>query len=131
MRAVVRSLDDLHAFADRCAREGVLDGKPMTVSIRKFHRPRTVDQNKKLHAMFRDLAEHTGYSESNIKDYFKAEFGPTMALNLPKIDDTADYGPVNVPKGTSRYTVQEMSAMVERVYQVGAECGCVFSEEGE
>lgn len=130
MRAVVRSLEDLQAWIEKLAREGILTGKPLTVSIREFHRPRTLDQNAKLHAMFRDLAEHTGFTEGEIKDYFKSEFGPKMSIALPAYGQPGQPDP-RIPKGTSRYTVQEMAAMLERVYQVGAECGCRFSDDEE
>lgn len=124
-RVVVRDFSDAEDAINEWSRVGLLNGKPMTMSLREFHRPRTLDQNARIHAMFRDLAEHTGYTEGEIKDYFKSEFGPRMTLDLRSDNqDRSAY----IPKGTSRYTVQECQAMIERIYQVGAECGCVFSE---
>ncbi len=126
MKAVIRSIEDLEAFARKAAIAGVLTGDQLTVTLKKFHRPRTNDQNAKLHAMFGDLAEHTGFSAKDIKDYFKTEFGIYKPVRI-KPGDPARM----IPKGTSEYNVTEMSQMVERVYQVGAEAGCVFIDPEE
>ena len=124
MKAVVRTQGDLFRFAHKAV--DVLDGKPYTVTIKRFHRPRSNDQNAKLHAMLRELAEHCGYSEREMKDYFTAEFGPTMQV---RIKAASLSGRTNrIPKGTSAYTVQEMAEMIEHVYRIGAEVGCVFTD---
>ena len=123
MRAVVRNDRDLTHFVSKVVRElgANLGDKPYTISIRRFHRPRTLDQNAKLHAMIRELALHCGYTESEMKEALKYKFGP---MKMIQIGD--DYK--SIAKGTSEYTVQEMSDFVERLYQLAAEIGCVFQE---
>jgi hypothetical protein len=114
MKAVIRTLQDLDAFCDKAARDGVITGQPLTVTLENFKRPRTVDQNSKLHVLFRELANHTGYTEKEIKDYFKSEYGPSKAIEIA--------GEMRViPKGTSEYTIDELNDMIDRVQQVSAE----------
>ena len=128
VRAVVRNDRDLTLFVSKVVKElgANLGDKPYTVSIKRFHRPRSLDQNKKLHAMIRELALHCGYAESQMKEIVKAQFGPMKAV---KIGDRRE---VSHPKGTSEYTVQEMSDFMERLYQLAAEIGLVFQEvEGD
>ena len=122
MRGVVRTLEDWDAFGAKLSRKGQFTGKPLTVTVTEFRRPRTIDQNSKLHAMFHDLANHTGYRPSVIKDFFKSEFGPQQVVPIGKHD-------VVIAKSTTEYTLEELSEMIERVYQVGADCGCVFQGE--
>jgi len=104
MKRVVKTLEDLDNFANDAARQGVFTGQALTVTLTKFRRPRTLEQNSKLHALFRELAEHTGYSESEIKDYFKDTFGPTIAIRIGKYrrhDRRRGRTENTVPKGTS------------------------------
>ena len=123
MKAVVRNHDDLVKFCSRVATQlGTDFGKPYTVSIAKFKRPRSLEQNKKLHAMLRELALHTGYTESMMKEICKANFGPIAVYQVGNRI-------VDAPKGTSDYTVEEMADFVESLYQLGAEIGVVFSDD--
>lgn len=121
MKAVIRTRDDLDNFADQAARDGILTGQPLTVTLTKFYRPRTLDQNALMHVLFRQLAEHTGHTEAEIKDYFKAEFGPSKAIEIA--------GAIKViPMGTSEYKLDQCNAMITRIHQVAAECGCKLEE---
>lgn len=117
MRFVVRSRNDFLNIADRIE----FTGKPLTVTVKKFHRPRTLDQNAKLHAMIRELAEHTGHTESELKDWVKVELGLLKVIEIGS-------NVVEVPVSSTEYTVQQCGDLIERIYQVGAEVGCVFSE---
>ncbi len=121
MRAVIRTTADLQRFCDKVADK--LDGKPYTVTIKRFHRPRSFDQNKKFHAMVRDLAEYTGYGEAELKDILKRQFLPMKVLTIGSHKYEA-------PKSTAELTVNEMADLIERVYQVGHEVGCLFEGEG-
>lgn len=117
MRAVIRTKRDVMRFANQVADK--LDGKPYTMLVKKFHRPRSIDQNAKMHVMFRILGEYTGHSESEIKAYFVDEFGPKKKLS---------FADKMVPMGTSEYDVHEASDMIEQLHRVGAEVGCLFEE---
>jgi hypothetical protein len=87
-----------------------------------FKPPRTNEQNALLHVLFREVANHVGRSEDEIKDIFKYQYGTMKKLEL--------FGNVSyVPKGTSEYNKQELSDMVEQVYRKGAEWGVEFSDE--
>ena len=120
MKAVVRTNEDLLKFINTVSDR--LDGRPWTISLKKFHRPRTLPANAKFHAMNRELALHCGYTESRMKIILKSEFGPIESKQVgPRIVDT--------PKETAEYTVTEMQAMIEQLYQLGAEVGCVFQSD--
>jgi hypothetical protein len=117
LRAVIRNSHDLSAFVTKVLPK--LDGKPYTITIRRFHRPRTHDQNAKLHAMLRDLADHTGYSEGELKDVIKGEFLPAKTMQVGS-------HVYDVPKSTTELTVSEMGDLIERLYQLGHDVGCAF-----
>lgn len=120
MKAVIRNLGDIAKFVDKIADK--LDGRPWTISIKKFHRPRTLPANAKFHAMNRELALHLGYTESQMKNVIKSEFGPIESKMIgPRI--------VDMPKETAEYSVMEMRDMIEQLYQLGAETGCVFQSD--
>ena len=97
--------------------------KPYTVSVEPFKRPRTNPQNAKIHAMIRDLALHTGYTEAMMKEIVKAQFAPLRAVVLNGKE-------VSIPKGTSDMTVDECGDFIERLYELGAELSCGFTSEG-
>lgn len=122
MRAVIRSRNDFYRFVDEVSNQlGEQYEKPYTVTVKRFHRPRTNDQNAKAHAMIRELALHCGYTEAAMKDVLKTEFGPIQVFQVgTRI--------VDAPKGTSDYTVEELSAFIEQLYQIGAEINCAFTE---
>lgn len=120
MRGVVRTALDLQRF---CAMvEAKLDGKPYTITVKRFHRPRTTDQNAKFHAMVRDLADHIGYSVAELKEIIKVEFLPTVTGQIGELAYTR-------PMSTSDLTVQAMSELIEHVYELGAQVDCVFQDD--
>lgn len=99
-----------------------LDGKPWQITLKRFKRDRTLDQNAKAHAMIRDLALHTGYTESQMKDIVKTEFAPVKSVMIGSRI-------CNMPMGTSEMNVSEMAEFIEHLYQLGAEIGCGFYDE--
>lgn len=99
-----------------------LDGRQYSVIVKPFYVPRSLDQNKKLHAMIGELADFCGYSRNRMKEIVKNEFGPVVSV-------TVGQRVVDVSKGTSEYDVHEMSDMIDRLHQLGAEIGCVFQHE--
>ena len=117
MKAVIRTPEGLMRFVRKVAKSDILrTGKPYTVSLARFYRPKTLEQNAKYHAMIADIAVHIGYSNSEVKDYVKAEFGPVDTITIAGKTKS-------IPKSVSKYTVQEMSAAIETLYRVGADAG--------
>ena len=117
MKFVIRTRNEFLNVADRLAPE--LDGKPYQVTVKPFQRDRSLDQNSKFHAMLRELAAHCGYTESEMKDWAKAELGLTKLIQIGERT-------IEVPLPSSEYTVDQFGDLIERIYQVGAEVGCVF-----
>lgn len=120
MRFAIRTKADLLHMVDKVV--PTLDGKPYTLVIKPFHVPRSLDQNKKMHAMIGELADFCGYSRNRMKEIVKNEFGPKEVVEVGQ-------RVVDITKGTSDYDVHEMSEMIERLYQLGAELGHVFQVE--
>jgi len=123
MRSVVRTQDDLIAFIAKVTDKlgADLGGKPYTVSIRRFYRPKTNQQNRYFHALIAELADFCGYSPKALKDAIKAEHG---------IIDTVQIGNqiMNRPRSIADYKIDELGYMIDRVLQLGGEVGCVFQE---
>ncbi len=123
-KAVIRCRNSAYRFIDRACNSLGEQFDPQLIEIKKFKPPRTNEQNALLHVLFREVAQHVGRSEGEIKDIFKYQYGHMKKIEL--------YGDVSfVPKGTSEYNKQELSDMVDQVYRKGAEWGVEFSEEGE
>lgn len=122
MKAVVRTRNELLRWVDQVAPEVEASQKPWTVTIKRFHRIRTLDQNGKFHAMCGELAAHVGHSPAEVKDYIKAECGWTKTIQIgSEIRD--------VPMGTSEMNVEQLSHLIEELYRIGAEVGCRYVEE--
>lgn len=118
-RGVVRSREEAAFWCEW--RSGMIDGKPYSVEVRPFKPKRTLDQNAKMHVMIRELATHIGYSDSELKDFLKAEYGPTKTIQIGESQKA-------IPVSTSEYNRTEAGEMIEILYMLGAECGYAFQE---
>ena len=65
---------------------------------------RTLEQNKKFHAMVQDLSKHTGVTPWKLKELIKWQLGLTMPLHG-----------ITIVKPTSKYEVEEMSDLIMEV----------------
>ena len=123
MKAVVRNRNDALRFVDRfCSEFGPTWEKPQMIEIKRYRPPRSMPQNAKFHAMIRELAEEIGYSEDELKEYFKSSFGPKKILYLVG-------GNRRIPVSTTEYTKEQMTDMIGHLERVGAEMGFRFSDE--
>lgn len=117
----------------------MLDGGGVLVEIKRFSRSR--DQEKKYHAMIRDIARQVKFDgrKTFSTDVWKARLVEQFA------QDRADMGePLNHPgqtvmsldsqriisvrPSTTQFTVQEGRDFIEHLYSEGAEMGVVWSE---
>lgn len=112
MKLVVRNTDDRdHAIS-------YIDGMLLmqtaaTVEIKKWVPPRTLKQNRKVHAMFDDLADFTG--DKNIKAWIKSlAFWPEVYV------EHAGQGQM-VPKSEADLTRNEETEVIQHLYLIGAE----------
>jgi hypothetical protein len=123
---IIYDRNALVSIADQLAGAGFFTGKPIQVTIKHFKRDRTLDQNAKVHAMLRDLALFTGYSERQMKDICKQQFAPFVERQLgTKYNELR----VHTPKGTSEMNVEEMSNFIDALHALGAELdGFEFSD---
>lgn len=97
-------------------------GKPLRVTVGA--RPsRTREQNAYLHVAIRQLAQHTGTSESELKELLKAEYGPEEVLRVGNVCGV-------VKKSMAKYSDQEAAAMIDHVVRIAAECGLLLSPTG-
>jgi hypothetical protein len=123
MKAVIRHRNDALRFVDRfCSEFGPEWEKPQLIEIKRYRPPRSMPQNAKFHAMIRELATEIGYSEDELKYYFKSSFGPQK--NLFVLGEQK-----RIPISTKDYNKLEMTEMIGHLERVGAELGFRFSDE--
>lgn len=97
--------------------------KPQLVTITENKPRRSDSQNARLHCMIRALSKHTGHSESELKVWFKSEYGPHKRLQV------GSEGRM-IPLSTTLYNKRQMMELMEHVDRVCAENG-VYVEEVE
>ena len=95
---------------------------PYEVIVRPYKSSRSIEQNNLLHSWIRAIAEETGHSVEEIKDYVCSEYlGSREYLGIN-----------GTPKSrlvtTSELSVEEMSALIERVTELGAQVGAQLPE---
>tara|TARA_R110002073_G_scaffold156038_2_gene311327 strand:- start:463 stop:843 length:381 start_codon:yes stop_codon:yes gene_type:complete len=88
------------------------DEKKQEVIIREHKNSRSVEQNNLLHAILRALAESTGHSVEEIKEYVSQEY--LGSVEYTGLDGT----PRTRVRSTSELDVEEMSGLIERVKQL-------------
>ena len=92
------------------------------VIVRPYKSSRSMEQNNLLHSWLREIAEETGHTVEEIKDYVCSEY----------LGSREYIGINGTPKRrlvtTSELSVEEMSALIERVAQLGAEVGAQLPE---
>ena len=96
--------------------------KPHEVIIKPYKHVRSVEQNNLLHSWIREIANETGHTVEEIKDHICAEFLGTK-----------DYVGLDGERrtrviATSELNVEEMSALIERVTELGALVGARLPE---
>ena len=106
---------------DKCLKnlsEVVLEKeKPMEVVLRSYKKNRSLEQNDMFHGWCGAIADSTGHTKAEIKDILvETVFGVEEYLNLN--------GEVRSRvRSTSDLNTNEMSDLIERTIQVGAELG--------
>lgn len=97
-------------------------GRPLRVQVEPWP-SRTHEQNAYLHLAIRQLAQHLGMAETELKDALKERFGPVETIRLGRRTQT-------VRKSVGRYTVQEAGDMIEHVHRIAAEEGLLLDTGG-
>jgi hypothetical protein len=119
-RYIIRS-DGIQA---RCIRDisNLEYDSPHEVIIKPYKNVRSVEQNNLLHSWVREIANETGHTVEEIKDHICAEFlGTKDYVGL-------DGEPRSRVVATSELNVEEMSALIERVTELGALVGARLPE---
>ncbi|QTD88800.1 recombination protein NinB [Burkholderia anthina] len=118
----------LYEFLKANWRQMAAAGKPVAVTVYPYREKRTIDQNKKLHAMIREIAEQAWidgrqYSEDSWKEIIRRTYIGVEEIDLP--DGT------RIERGisTTTLTVEEFAQLIT-VVQAWAttELGIEFSE---
>ena len=95
---------------------------PYEVIVRPYKSSRSIEQNNLLHSWIREIARETGHTVEEIKDHICSEFlGSKDYVGL-------DGEPRSRVIGTSELSVEEMSALIERVAELGALVGAQLPE---
>ena len=119
MKSVIRNHEDAEKFIGRINFE-----KPQLIECRLYRPPRTLPQNAKFHAMVGELANHFGYSSSELKDWLKHEYGPKKFFRFGSHEKL-------IPKSTAEYSKLEMVEMIDQVDRIAIENGFTFSHDKE
>lgn len=118
-RQVIRNSSQLWTLFDKVKDRDWT--KPVLISVSIYRPPRSTDQNALLHVLFRDVANHVGRPEQEIKDIFKHQFGPMKTVRVGDVETI-------LPKGTSEYNKLEMIDFIDNVQAKGNEWGVEWSE---
>lgn len=94
--------------------------KGLLLTLDVHRPPKTNKQMGKLHSMLAELANHLGYTRDELKAEIKARFGPFRTSPLDP--------DVMVPKSWRDISREEANMLIEHLYRLGAEYGCVFQE---
>ena len=122
MREIHRNTQTLWRMFSNVATElGEEFDRPQMVIVEDYKPPRSLSQNARLHCMIRALSDHTGHSESELKDWFKAEYGPTKRLQVGSQGNM-------IPLSTTQYTKKQMAELMDHVDRVCADCGVYVDE---
>ena len=107
-----KSLTQIQEYLSKC----VESDERFLVTVGKYKSNRSLEQNAKLHGLLRDIAQFTGNTVGEIKDYVCGEFlgeqtyewqGQTRTRRVP----------------TSELSVTEFGELIERVQQLAVELG--------
>ena len=103
---------------------------------------RSPDQQSLMHALIREIANHVGVGEGEMKDnilkrnsegvfpYWPYDLQPTLPRRLSKErPEVLQVVPGLVPKSESKLTKREESELIERLYMLGSEWGVQFREK--
>ena len=74
--------------------------------------------------MVGELANHFGYSSSELKDWLKHEYGPKKFFRFGSHEKL-------IPKSTAEYSKLEMVEMIDQVDRIAIENGFTFSHDKE
>lgn len=123
MKIVIRSRDEgLQAINDFYSLHGTDLTEPKLLEVKRYKPPRSLSQNAKLHVMVNELANHVGYSPSELKEWVKREYGVYQEITI--LGSTT-----NIPLSTTSYTKQQMAELIGHIERIGAELGFQFSDE--
>ena len=121
IHAVIRSAEEMSKLVLQWHDRGIFNGKPFRLTLANLRAPRTNSQNRKLHALFREIAKYTGYSEREIKELIKVSYGPVKPVSLNGEQRA-------IAKPTHEYSIDELSCLIERCHQIAAEIGCTVRQ---
>jgi len=100
-----------------------LEGKEIELTLRRYRRQRTPNQNRYLHAVVIPvLAEHCGYDAEEMKTALKLRFlrdGDGELKGLPRVRSTADL------------TTAEMTEFIDNIRRLATEMGCSIPSPNE
>ncbi|MCP4466522.1 MAG: hypothetical protein GY813_07225 [Halieaceae bacterium] len=110
------TLAPVQNYVEKCAKSG----DKFHVTIKKYKRNRSLEQNAKLHALFRSIANHTGNTVGEIKDYCCTEYLGDKCYEFRGRERTRSIR-------TSEINTAECADFIERVQQLAAELGAEAS----
>lgn len=113
-------------YIDRAAAAGGYE-----VEFRRTDK-RTGEQNKRMHAMLRDIATQCDWHGLKLhKDDWKVLFLEALSAETRAVPNMDGTGFVTLGRSSSRLKKGEMSDLIEMMFKFGAERGVVWSDPQE
>ncbi len=100
----------------------LLANGPLMVTIEPYKPPAKEKQKLKMFAMVGEIANELGYEREELRQIVKQKYGPKVAVQM------RNGGVVEYPKSMSKYSREEASAMIERLFQLAAETNVGLSQ---
>jgi hypothetical protein len=103
--------------------------KPVKITAEYVRSTRSLEQNKKIHAMLRDISRQVEWAgkKRSVEDWKDLV---TAALKQAEIVEGLEGGLVALGLHTSRMTIGEMTDMIDFMYAWGNERGVRWTDDG-
>lgn len=122
MKRVVRTGEEAHRFVSRAITKLTESFDPHLITMVKYKPPRSLPQNARCHAMIRELADYVGYSEAELKEWLKLEYGYLKGVTIGGKEKL-------IAKSTAEFNKQEMTDFMAHIERIGAELNFTFTNE--
>ena len=116
--------------ADREQAHSLLAAAPYGVRFEIKSARRTADQNSRMWAMLTDVSQQVKWHGLTLPpDDWKLLFIDALKRELRMVPNLDGNGFVNLGRSSSDLTIEEMSDLIELIFQFGANHGVTFHDE--
>ena len=118
----------LHSPSQRAYAHRSIDEAPARAVVSITEQSRTVEQNAKLWAMLEDVRRAEPEGRKWVKETWKAAFMHALGHAVEFCEGLDGRGPFPIGFRSSRLKVDQMSDLIESIYEYGSRHGVEWSE---